>query len=113
MRVRLDFIGQHAEVWGLELAGHPAKVLFLPRTNPLPDEPSLGMDHFIQSRGLTEQIVGTVYPDRRSTGYGLSRFRDNARLDFTQIATDPRSTSPTPAVSSPRPRPPTWPCSRR
>jgi hypothetical protein len=38
---------------------------------------------------LTEQIVGTVYPDRRSSGYGLSRFRDNARLDFTRIASHP------------------------
>lgn len=89
MRARLDFIGQHAEIWDLELAGRPAKVLFLPRTDPLPDEPSLGMDHFIQSRGLTDQIVGTVYPDRRSSGYGLSRFRDNARLDFTKIAAHP------------------------
>jgi hypothetical protein len=30
-----------------------------------------------------------VYPDRRSDGYGLSRFRDDERLDFTRVATDP------------------------
>lgn len=89
MRARLDFIGQHAEVWDLELAGSPAKVLFIPRTEPMPEEPSLGVDQFIFSQGLTEQIVGTVYPDRRSSGYGLSRFRDNARLDFTRIAAHP------------------------
>ena len=34
-------------------------------------------------------MVGVVYPDRRSTGYGLARFRDNARLDFTRIAQRP------------------------
>jgi len=31
-------------------------------------------------------VVGLIYPDRRGAGYGLSRFRDNARLDFTKIA---------------------------
>lgn len=86
MRARLDFIGQHAQIWELELGGHPGKILFLPRTEPLSAEPSMGIDQFIQSRNLTDEIIGTVYPDRRSTGYGLSRFRDNPRLDFTQIA---------------------------
>ena len=89
MRARLDFIGRHSELWELDLAGTPAKVLFLPRTEPMPDEPSLGVDQYIASRGWTDQVVGTVYPDRRSTGYGLSRFRDNPRLDFTKIAASP------------------------
>jgi hypothetical protein len=86
MRTRLDFIGRHAEIWELELGGRPGKVLFLPRTDPLPEEPSLGTDQFILGRGLGHEMVGVVYPDRRSTGYGLSRFRDNTRLDFTRIA---------------------------
>ena len=86
MRHRLDFLGQHAVVWDLSLAGHSAKILFLPRTEPLPDDPALGLEQFIESRGLTAEIVGTVYPDRRSAGYGLARFQDNARLDFTRLA---------------------------
>ncbi|WP_438483195.1 MYG1 family protein [Oleiharenicola lentus] len=85
LRERIDFIGRHAEIWTLDLAGQPAKILFLPRTEPLPDEPSFGIEHYIEDRGLTAEIVGMVYPDRRSTGYGLTRFRDNARLDFTRI----------------------------
>lgn len=89
MRARLDFIGQHAVVWDLALGGRPAQILFLPRTEPMPEEPSMGIDQFIASRGLTATVVGTVYPDRRSTGYGLSRFRDNPRLDFTRIAGEP------------------------
>jgi hypothetical protein len=88
MRTRLDFIKQHAEIWDLNLAGHPGKILFLPRTEPMPEEPSLGIDQFIESQGLAGKIVGTVYPDRRSTGYGLSRFRDDPRLDFTRIASE-------------------------
>jgi len=89
MRARLDHIGQHAALWEIDLAGKPATILFLPRTEPLPDEPSLGLDQYIASRGLTEKMVGTVYPDRRSTGYGLSRYQDNARLDFTRLAGQP------------------------
>jgi len=89
MRARIDFIGRHAEIWTLDLAGAPAQILFLPRTDPLPEDPSLGIERYIESRGLVGQIVGTVSPDRRSTGYGLSRYRDNARLDFTRIADQP------------------------
>ena len=89
MRARLEFIGRHSEIWELELGGRLGKVLFLPRTDPLPEDSSLGTDHFIASRGLEHDMVGLVYPDRRSTGYGLSRFRDNARLDFTRIAQSP------------------------
>jgi len=89
MRSRLDFIGAHAEIWTLGIAGQPGKILFLPRSEPLPAEPSTGIDQFIESRSLTDEIVGTIYPDRRSTGYGLSRFRDNPRLDFTRISREP------------------------
>lgn len=89
MRARIDFIARHAEIWTLDLAGSPAQVLFLPRTDPLPEDPSLGIDRYIDSHGLGEQIVGTVSPDRRSAGYGLSRYRDNPRLNFTRIATQP------------------------
>ncbi len=86
MRTRLDYLGQHAVIWDLALAGRPAQILYLPRTDPLPEDPSLGIDQFIASRGLSDSIVGTIYPDRRSTGYGLSRFKDNVRLDFTRLA---------------------------
>jgi hypothetical protein len=89
LRARLDFIGQHAQIWTLDLAGAPAKILFLPRANPLPDDPSMGIERYIEQRGLAAEVVGTVSPDRRSTGYGLSRYRDNARLDFTRIADRP------------------------
>lgn len=89
LRARLDFLGRNAEFWQLELADGSAQILFLPRTDPLPDEPSMAMDRFIESRGLTAHVIALVYPDRRGGGYGLSRFRDNTRLDFTRIADDP------------------------
>ena len=89
LRARLDFIGQHAEFWDVSLAGRPAKILFLPRTDPLPEEPSMGLERFIEMRGLASVVAATVSPDRRSSGYGLSRFRDDPRLDFTRIAAEP------------------------
>ena len=89
LRTRLNFIAQHAQVWDLDLGGAPAKILFLPRTDPLPDEPSMGVDRYIESAGLASTVIGTVVPDRRSTGYGLARFHDNPRLDFTRIAQSP------------------------
>lgn len=90
LRTRLDFIARHAQIWDLRLGGRDAQVVFLPRTEPLPDDPSMGLERFVDGRGLSERVVGLVYPDRRSAGYGLSRFRDNPRLDFTRIAGAPK-----------------------
>ena len=89
LRARLDFIAHHAQVWELVLGGEPAAMLFLPLTDPLPDEPSLGLERYIEAQNLTSKIVGTVAPDRRSTGYALARFQDNPRLDFTRISDAP------------------------
>jgi hypothetical protein len=89
LRSRLSFIAEHAQIWTVDLAGQPARILFLPRTEPLSEEPSLGLEEFIEERQLTSEIVGLIYPDRRSSGYGLGRFRDNPRLDFTRIAGEP------------------------
>ncbi len=86
LRARLGFIGQHAQLWPLSPLG---KVLFLPRTEPLPEEPSLGLDEYIDEQNLAGEIVGLIYPDRRSAGYGLGRFRDHPSLDFTRIAREP------------------------
>lgn len=86
LRERLDFLAANTEVWELEANGKTLRVLYLPRTEPLPDEPSSGMDRFIESQGL--EVAGMVYPDRRGSGYGLSRYNDDARLDFTRIAAE-------------------------
>ena len=74
LRKRLDFIEQHSEIWELDLDGTKAKVLFLPRTDPLPDDPSSGFEIYVDVKGLAKELVGVIYPDRRSGGYGLSRF---------------------------------------
>jgi len=89
LRERLDFIAEHSEIWNLERGEETCRVLFMPRTEPLPVEPSLGLERFIQAREMEKEIVGLVYPDRRGPGHGLSRYHDNARLDFTRITDYP------------------------
>lgn len=89
LRGRLDFLHRHAEWWTLNLKEGTTRVLFVPRTHPMPDEPSLGMDYFIENLGLSAEVAGMIYPDRRGRGYGMSRFQDDPRLDFTRIADQP------------------------
>ncbi|MFP4158041.1 MAG: MYG1 family protein [Opitutales bacterium] len=85
LRERLKFVAAHAEVW--EINGF--KALFMPRTDPLPEEPSAGLGRYIEQQGLEDEILATIYPDRRSEGYGLRRFKDDPRMDFTRIDTEP------------------------
>jgi hypothetical protein len=89
LRARLDELARQTQLWDLSFADGPAKILFLPRTEPLPEDPSHGLERYLETRGLGAAVVGMVYPDRRSGGYGLSRHQDNARLDFTRIAGHP------------------------
>jgi hypothetical protein len=91
LRTRLTFISQHAQVWTLDGLTFSAEnsqtpsVVFLPRTVPLPEDPSAGLDRYVQEQGLDDRVVAVIAPDRRSTGYGLSRHRDHPRLDFTRL----------------------------
>ena len=81
LRARLDFVGQHAEIW--ELDGF--KALFMPRTEPLPEDASSGLGYHVEKLGLENEILALVYPDSRGTGYGMRRFNDDTRMEFTHI----------------------------
>ncbi len=89
LRVRLDELARTATFWDFTFSGQNAKVLFLPRTDPLPDEPSFGLERFVASLPFAAEVVAVIYPDRRGDGYGLSRFQDHPRFDFRRIADDP------------------------
>ena len=82
MKDGLGFIAQNSEIWEMTSG---KKALFLPRTNPLPDETSMGMGRYVEDIGMEEEIVALVYPDRRGEGYGLSRFNDDKRMEFTRV----------------------------
>lgn len=85
MRARLAFVGEHAEIWDFD----GIKVLFMPRTEPLPEEPSAGLGRHVETLGLEHEVAAMVYPDRRGEGYGLGRYRDDPRFDFTRIESQP------------------------
>ena len=86
LRERLGFIGAHGEIWELETGESVRfKALFMPRTDPLPAEPSMGLGRYLDSVGESGTVAGLVYPDRRGSGYGLSRHNDDKRLEFTKI----------------------------
>lgn len=90
LRERLDEISHNAEFWEIPHATGTFRVLAMPRTEPLPDEPSAGLGRFIQSLPPEQQnIVGLVYPDRRGGGFALARHNDHPSLDFTRIQGEP------------------------
>lgn len=86
LRERLAYIGEHGEIWSLQSdGGNEFKVLFMPRTDPLPAEPSMGLGRYLDSIGESANVAGLVYPDRRGEGYGMCRHNDNPQLEFTRI----------------------------
>jgi hypothetical protein len=85
LRNRLDHLAQHAELWSFE----DHEVLFLPRTDPMPDEPSAGIGRYLEGIGKNTRVAALIYPDRRGGGYGLSRHNDDPRYDFTLIEKQP------------------------
>ena len=89
LRARLDYISQHSEIWDIAFNGRTFSFLFMPRTEPLPEDPSMGLGRFIESAGKQDSVIGMIYPDRRGSGYGLSRYNDNSALDFTRIEDEP------------------------
>ncbi len=85
LRERLGFIDRHCERWTLEKDGQYLDAIFLPRTDPLPADPSMGLPRYIDEQGLASQVFAMVYPDRRGDGYGLTRYNDHPSMDFTRI----------------------------
>ena len=89
LRDRFAFIDQHSQRWTLENGNDSFQAIFLPRTDPLPEDPSMGLPRYIQENGLADSVIAMVYPDRRSDGYGLTRYNDHPSMDFTRIDQEP------------------------
>ena len=82
MKAKLEEVARLCEWWDM---GFGKKVLFMPRVEPLSDDASSGMGRFVSDSEFAEETVGLVYPDRRGSGYGMSRFNDDKRLEFTNV----------------------------
>tara|TARA_A100001037_G_C15028253_1_gene579620 strand:+ start:217 stop:1119 length:903 start_codon:yes stop_codon:yes gene_type:complete len=86
---RLNYIERNSEFWTLEENQSRFGVLYLPRRQPVPHDPSAGLEFFINRQNKNAWVAALIYPDRRGAGYGLSRFNDDKRLDFTRIEREP------------------------
>ena len=85
LRERLDYLKVHGQYWVIETAGKPIQALFLEKSDVISEDPSFGVGAFIESEGKEKEIQALAYPDRRGDGYGLTRYNDSQRLDFSQI----------------------------
>jgi len=86
LQKKMTFIKEHSALWTLPTDSGDRSVLFLPRTDPMPPEPSAGIGLYVEQAGLADSVVALVYPDRRGEGYGLSRFNDHPELDFNRVS---------------------------
>ncbi|MBW2463547.1 MAG: MYG1 family protein [Deltaproteobacteria bacterium] len=84
-RERIDFVAAHAERWSIDQGGDVIDAVFLPRTEPAADEPSTAVANYIRAQGLERSVAAIVYPDRRGGGYGIGRFEDHPKLDFSRV----------------------------
>ena len=88
LRERLDFLKQHAQWWSIEpdnISGPPIKAIFLTQHESIANDPSFGLHAFIAEQEKEDQVHALIYPDRRGEGYGLTRYEDCPRLNFSRI----------------------------
>ena len=85
LRSRLDQVAQCTDVWELEAHGTKFKALFLPHSESLPEDANGVLAYQVKALGLEEEILALIYPDSRGRGYGMRRFNDDPRLDFSLL----------------------------
>jgi hypothetical protein len=85
LRERLDYLKQHCQWWTIETDGDPIQALFLEQSDVIATDPSFGIFAFIAEEEKEDQVHALVYPDRRGSGYGLTRYEDCPLLNFSMI----------------------------
>ena len=85
LRMRLDYVAEHSEVWTMNEGSGDWKALFMPYTESPPDDVSSALGWHVKALGLEEEVLALVYPDSRGVGYGMRRFNDDKRLDFSRL----------------------------
>ena len=85
LRSKLNEVSQFTEVWNLKKEKNEFKVLFLPRISSLPKGASDVLGYQVRALGLEEEIIAILSPDSRGQGYGMRRYNDDARMDFSKV----------------------------
>ncbi len=88
-RERLAFVAEHSERWSIPMGDELIEAVVLWRTEELPEAPSKAVADFIAATGLGDTVSAMVYPDSRGPAYGIGRYEDHARLDFSRIGDEP------------------------
>ena len=83
LRERVDYVAANSQIIEVGEGTNMVSVLYMPRCESMPDDSSSGLVRYIESTG--KKVDGLIYPDRRGSGYGLSRHEDSPKLDFTRI----------------------------
>ncbi len=87
-RERIDFVTEHVQRWSIPSGTTNIEVMFLPRTDPVADEPSTAVKNYVRAQDLGSTVAAIVYPDRRGNGYGIGRYEDHPRLDFSRVGSE-------------------------
>jgi hypothetical protein len=85
LRSKLNEVSQFTEVWNLKKEKNEFKVLFLPRISSLPEGASDVLGYQVRALGLEEEIIAILSPDSRGQGYGMRRYNDDVRMDFSKV----------------------------
>ena len=85
IRARLDLVSQYVQRWEITSGEETFSALYLPRSEDLAEEVSGSLGRYILVNGLDDEIAAMVYPDSRGEGFGLARFNDHPKLDFTRV----------------------------
>ena len=85
LRERLEFLKQHSKWWTIETDADPINALFLEQSDVIANDPSFGLYAFIAEQEKADEVHALVYPDRRGSGFGLTRYEDCQRLNFSKI----------------------------
>jgi len=86
---RQAFVAERAQRWSLAEGDDVIEAVFLPRTDPLADEPRIAVSTYVRGEELEDVVAAVVYPDRRGEGYGIGRYEDHPRLDFSRVEGEP------------------------
>lgn len=83
---RIDAACEH---WSVEAPGTVIETVFLARDAAPIDEPSASLGRYVRWKDIAESTGTLVYPDRRADGYGITRYEDDPRLDFSRVGDQP------------------------
>jgi hypothetical protein len=89
VRAGIERVRAVAQRWQVEAHGEVIEAVFVPRAPGALEDPSGNAARYVRAEGLEDVVGATVYPDRRGDGYGIARYEDDPRLDFSRVEAEP------------------------